>query len=171
MEALDNVCYGSWRPLTNLTQTFRACHLRTFNVAAIFFRGHPYIWHTTVHHDSMGLLKTAEGHTDVVPLLLSMFITVIVLFCLMFLRRASLPSWSPVTVVILMLYHFCSPVGPRWTCRTRWDTSTSHSNHCKARGLYYLSLCATTPAVFTHTAPNGQAAFFLTYKCCQHKVS
>ena len=23
----------------------------TFNVAAIFFRGHPYIWRTTVHHD------------------------------------------------------------------------------------------------------------------------
>ena len=51
MEALDNACYGSWRPLTNLTQTFRACHLRTFNVAAIFFRGHPYIWRTTVRHD------------------------------------------------------------------------------------------------------------------------
>ena len=32
-------------------QTFRACHLCTFNVAAIFFRGHPYIWRTTVRHD------------------------------------------------------------------------------------------------------------------------
>ena len=28
------------------------CHLCTFNVAAIFFLGHPYIWHTTVCHDS-----------------------------------------------------------------------------------------------------------------------
>jgi len=37
MEALDNACYGPWRPLANLTQTFRACHFRTFNVAAIFF--------------------------------------------------------------------------------------------------------------------------------------
>ena len=24
----------------------------TFNVAAIFFQGHPYIWRTTVRHDS-----------------------------------------------------------------------------------------------------------------------
>ena len=40
-----------WRPLTNLTYKFRACHLSTFNVAAIFFRGHPYIWRTTIHHD------------------------------------------------------------------------------------------------------------------------
>ena len=46
MEALDNAWYGSWRPLTNLTQTFRAYHLRTLNVAAI------YIWRTTVRHDT-----------------------------------------------------------------------------------------------------------------------
>ena len=51
MEVLDNAWCGSWRPLTNLTQTFRVCHLCTFNVAAIFFRGHPYIWRTTVPHD------------------------------------------------------------------------------------------------------------------------
>ena len=52
MEALDNAWYGSWRPLTNLTQTFWACHLCTFNVAAIFFRGHHYICRTyTVRHD------------------------------------------------------------------------------------------------------------------------
>ena len=31
---------SSWRPLTDLTQTFQACHWCTFNVAAIF-RGHP----------------------------------------------------------------------------------------------------------------------------------
>ena len=31
----------------------RAYHLCTFNVAAIFFRGHPYIWRTTVLHDSL----------------------------------------------------------------------------------------------------------------------
>ena len=37
MEALDNGWYGSWRPLTNLMQTFRACHLCTFHVATIFF--------------------------------------------------------------------------------------------------------------------------------------
>ena len=43
METLDNAWYGSLRPLTNLTQTFRACHLCTFNVAAIFWGGHPYI--------------------------------------------------------------------------------------------------------------------------------
>ena len=36
MEALDNAWYGSWRLLTNLTKTFQACHLFTFNVAAIF---------------------------------------------------------------------------------------------------------------------------------------
>ena len=36
MEVLGNVWYGSWKPLTNLTQTFQACHLCTFNVAAIF---------------------------------------------------------------------------------------------------------------------------------------
>ena len=35
MEALSNARYGSWRPLTNLTQTFQACHLCTFNVATI----------------------------------------------------------------------------------------------------------------------------------------
>ena len=58
MEALDNAWYGSWRPLTNLTQTFRACHLRTFNVAAIFFGAIPtygvlpyaMIWKSTVQH-------------------------------------------------------------------------------------------------------------------------
>ena len=38
--------------LTNLTQTFQACHLCTFNVATIFLGGHPYIWCTTVCHDS-----------------------------------------------------------------------------------------------------------------------
>ena len=27
MEALGNARYGSWRPLNNLTQSFRACHL------------------------------------------------------------------------------------------------------------------------------------------------
>ena len=53
MEALDNAWYGSWRPLTNLTQTFRACHLCTFNVAAIFWGGHPYIWRATVRHDNI----------------------------------------------------------------------------------------------------------------------
>ena len=36
MEALGNA-WHSWRPLTNLTQTFWTCHLRTFNVAVIFF--------------------------------------------------------------------------------------------------------------------------------------
>ena len=55
MEALGNAWYGSWRPLTNLTETFRACHLCTFNVAAILFRGHPYIWRTTVRHDDVRL--------------------------------------------------------------------------------------------------------------------
>jgi len=45
MEALDN----AWKPLTNLTSTFRTCHLRTFNVAAIFFSGpslHMVYYHT-----------------------------------------------------------------------------------------------------------------------------
>ena len=45
MEALGNAWYGWWKPLTDLTQTFRVFHLCTFNVAAFFFRGHPYIWH------------------------------------------------------------------------------------------------------------------------------
>ena len=35
MEALDNAWYSSWRPLTNLTQTFWACHSSTFKVVAI----------------------------------------------------------------------------------------------------------------------------------------
>jgi len=52
MEALGNVWYGSRRPLTNLTQTFQACHLCTFNMAAIFVQGHPYIWRTTIRHHS-----------------------------------------------------------------------------------------------------------------------
>ena len=43
--------YGSWKPLTNLTQTFRPCHLCTFNVATTFFFRPSYIWRTTVHHD------------------------------------------------------------------------------------------------------------------------
>ena len=51
MEVLDNARYGSWRLLTNLTQTFWVCHLCTFNVAAIFIRGHPYIWRNTVRRD------------------------------------------------------------------------------------------------------------------------
>ena len=42
MEALDNVWYGSWRPLTNVTQTVQACHLCTFNMATIFWWCHPY---------------------------------------------------------------------------------------------------------------------------------
>ena len=50
-EAHDNAWHGSWRPLTNLTQTFWACHLCTFNVTSIFFQGHPYIWRTTVRHE------------------------------------------------------------------------------------------------------------------------
>ena len=37
--------------MTNLTQTFRVCHLCTYNVAAIFFRGLPNIWRTTVRHE------------------------------------------------------------------------------------------------------------------------
>ena len=41
MEALGNAWYGSWRPLTNLMQTIRVCHLCTFNVAAIFFGAIP----------------------------------------------------------------------------------------------------------------------------------
>ena len=62
MEALDNAWYGSLRPLTNLTQTFQACHLCTFNVAAIFFfRGHPYIWRTTIRRDKSRISLHAPG--------------------------------------------------------------------------------------------------------------
>ena len=57
MEALDNAWYGSWRPWTNLMQTFRACHLYTFNVAAILFRGHPYIWRSIVRQDIRTKIK------------------------------------------------------------------------------------------------------------------
>ena len=39
VEALDNAWSGSWRPLTNLTCKFWACHLCIFNVATIFFSG------------------------------------------------------------------------------------------------------------------------------------
>ena len=51
MEALDNAWCGSWKPLNNLAPTFQVCHLWTFNMADIFFRGHPYVWHTTICHD------------------------------------------------------------------------------------------------------------------------
>ena len=47
----ESTWYGSQRLLTNLTHTFRACHLCTFNVPAITFWGHPYIWRTTIWHD------------------------------------------------------------------------------------------------------------------------
>ena len=59
MEALGNAWYGSWRPLTNLTQTFQVCHLCTFNVATIFFQGNHYIWHTTVRHNKQTMLGHA----------------------------------------------------------------------------------------------------------------
>ena len=36
-----NTQYGSWRTLSNLTQTFRACYLCTFNVATIFWGAMP----------------------------------------------------------------------------------------------------------------------------------
>ena len=42
--------HGSWKPLTYVTQIFQACYLCTFNVATIFLRGHPYIWHITACH-------------------------------------------------------------------------------------------------------------------------
>ena len=51
IEALDNVWYGSWRPLTNLTQTFQVPLLCPFNVAAIFFQGHTYMWCSTIWHN------------------------------------------------------------------------------------------------------------------------
>ena len=41
MEAFDNDLHGSWRTLTDLTQTFRACHSCTFNVATILFQAYP----------------------------------------------------------------------------------------------------------------------------------
>ena len=34
--------------------------MRTFNVGAIFIRGHPYIWRTTVRHDIL-LLLVSQG--------------------------------------------------------------------------------------------------------------
>ena len=52
MEALDNAWYGSWRPLTNLTQTIWVCHLCTFNVAVIFFRTIP-TYGVLLYHDSI----------------------------------------------------------------------------------------------------------------------
>ena len=65
MEALGNARYGSWRPLNNLTQTFQACHLCTFNVAAIFFGTIPiygvlpyamiYIWKSQLNRLVWGL--------------------------------------------------------------------------------------------------------------------
>ena len=80
-----------------------------------------------VNYAYMTSILTASCYSKYTPSnCLSMFITVIVLFCLIvFLRMASLPSCMPVAVVILMLYHFCSPVGPRWTCRTRWATNSN----------------------------------------------
>ena len=33
----------------------------TFNVAATFFRGHPYIWRTTVRHDSLLILTSVDA--------------------------------------------------------------------------------------------------------------
>ena len=46
-EALDNAWYGSLRPLTNLTQTFQACHLRTFNLGASFFPSLHMVYYRT----------------------------------------------------------------------------------------------------------------------------
>ena len=43
---------------------------------------------------------------------------------LLILRMAGLASCCQVAVDILMWYNFSSPVGPRWICRMRWDTST-----------------------------------------------
>ena len=42
---------------------------------------------------------------------------------ILFLRMAGLPSCVPVTKVILMLYNCSSPLGPRLTCKARWDTT------------------------------------------------
>ena len=68
IEALGNAWYGSWRPLNNLTQTFQACHLCTFNIAAIFFRSHPYIWRITLRHDiAWNLHFGANWYTSLVP--------------------------------------------------------------------------------------------------------
>ena len=39
-------CYLSNADISN------GCHMCTFRVAAIFFRSHPYIWYTTIHHDT-----------------------------------------------------------------------------------------------------------------------
>ena len=46
---MPDMAYGG---LTNLTQTFQACHLSIFIVAAFFFGGgdDPYICCTTIHH-------------------------------------------------------------------------------------------------------------------------
>ena len=41
-------------------QTFQVYHLRTFNVAAIFLGGHPYIWRTTVRHDNLTLQWSSQ---------------------------------------------------------------------------------------------------------------
>ena len=64
MEALDNAWYGSWRQLTDLTQSFRVCHFVHFQCGRHFFPGHPYIWRTTVRHDTLwSLYNYKNQHT------------------------------------------------------------------------------------------------------------
>ena len=40
----------------------------TFNVAAICFRGHPYIWRTTVRHDTLSYLPSLLGGRSIADL-------------------------------------------------------------------------------------------------------
>ena len=54
MDPLDNAWYCSWRSWTDLNADISSVSFVTFNVATIFFRGHPYIWRMVVRicHDT-----------------------------------------------------------------------------------------------------------------------
>ena len=51
MEALDNA-HGA-EAVDRINADISSVSFVTFNVAATFFRGHPYIWHTTACHDTI----------------------------------------------------------------------------------------------------------------------
>ena len=147
MEAFGNAWYGSWRPLTNLTQTYRACHLCTFNVAAIFFRAIHTYGVTTVCHDNyrtpwyehavIGYVHVRSMNNSTSPFLLISLSRTFLCFSIVwysFCERSSPISKVPFSLdlfrVLLafflpFLFELCFPVfwGP-WPCENKSKGST-----------------------------------------------
>ena len=71
MEALSNAWYRSWRPLTNLMQTFQACLLMWL---PFFFGIIPTYWRTTIHHDNWAELVYLSTWLSDLPLVWSRFL-------------------------------------------------------------------------------------------------